>query len=67
MRLELDLIEERILSEGAHPYRRDLDDGTVVDLSSYDATGRRMPPPWKPAYQLQRVEIGAAMIRSARP
>jgi hypothetical protein len=37
--LELDLVEERIISEGDHPYRRRLPDGAVLDLSSYESAG----------------------------
>jgi bifunctional DNA-binding transcriptional regulator/antitoxin component of YhaV-PrlF toxin-antitoxin module len=38
-RLELDLVEERILSERAHPFRHSLADGQVLDLSAYRDTG----------------------------
>ena len=39
LKLELDLVEDRILAEGDHPFRRIRPDGSVLDLSSYDAAG----------------------------
>jgi hypothetical protein len=39
VRLALDIVEETVLSDPMGAFRRQLDDGTVVDLSSYDEYG----------------------------
>ncbi len=39
LRLELDLVEERILSEGDPPHRYRSEDDLVYDLSAFRATG----------------------------
>lgn len=39
LRLELELVEERVLSEGEHTHRYRADDGMVYDLSSFRETG----------------------------
>jgi hypothetical protein len=38
-KLELDLVEERVLTERAHPYRYQLSDGSILDLSAFRETG----------------------------
>ncbi len=38
-RLALDLAEESVVTDPVGTYRRELSDGTIVDLSSFDSDG----------------------------